>query len=77
MMLRDVMRMVAIGLIAGIAVAVGAARLVSSQLSGVGAGDPLSFALAAAVMAIVAALAGVVPARRATRVDPMAALRCE
>jgi predicted permease len=77
MILRDTLRVVAIGLLAGVAGALGASRLVSSQLFGVGAVDPLSFAAAAGTMVAVAAVAGLLPARRAMRIDPLTALREE
>jgi predicted permease len=64
---------VAIGLIGGLALA----RLMKSLLFGVSASDPLTFAAVAALLALVAMLACYVPARRATKVDPVVALRCE
>jgi predicted permease len=77
MILRDTLRIVAAGLIVGVAVALGASRLVASQLYGITAVDPLSFAVAASAMTGVAAIASLVPARRAAQVDPLTALRCE
>jgi ABC-type antimicrobial peptide transport system permease subunit len=50
---------------------------VQSQLFGLGAADPTSFIIAIVVLTAVAALAGLFPARRASRVDPMVALRYE
>jgi len=77
MILRNTAALVAAGLAIGIPVALGASRFVKSQLYNVGAADPLSFAAAALILAAVAAFAGFIPARRATRVDPMVALRYE
>jgi predicted permease len=77
MILVDTLRIVAIGLVAGMALAFGATRLVASQLYGITASDPLSFALAVGLMTVVATIAAFLPARRATRVDPLTALRCE
>ena len=67
--------------IAGIGLGLGAAllstRLLSHLMFGIGATDPLTFAGAAGVLALVAAGACLVPAARATRVDPVRALRGE
>jgi len=54
-----------------------AARLVASQLFGISAADPGAIVVATLMLLAVAALAGYLPARRATRVDPLVALRCE
>jgi predicted permease len=77
MVLRQGMFPVWIGLAAGLFVALSLGRLVSSLLYGVKATDPLTFAVVAATLAIAAALACYLPARRATRIDPLAALRYE
>ena len=64
---------IAIGLVGGFALT----GLIRSMLFGLAPHDPATFAGAALILAAVAALAGYLPARRASRVDPMVALRCE
>jgi putative ABC transport system permease protein len=64
---------VGIGLIGGLALA----RLMKSLLFGISATDPLTFAAVAALLTLVAMLACYIPARRAMKVDPVVALRCE
>jgi predicted permease len=68
---------VAIGVVLGAVIAGGLTRAIASMLFGVTPEDPLTFAAVALLVALVATLAGYLPARRATRVDPMVALRCE
>lgn len=70
-------RLVLIGVVVGTAGAVASTRLVSSLLFGVSALDPLVFAMAATLLALVGAGASYLPARRATAVDPIVALRTQ
>jgi predicted permease len=77
LILREVVRMMAIGLAIGLAVALAADRLVASLLFGVQATDPLVFAGAVLLLALIALLAGGLPAHRAASVDPVVALRYE
>jgi len=77
MVLGELSIVVAVGTTVGIAGALGAARLVASLLYGVSPYDPLTLTFAAGVLSLVAALAGYLPARRASRLDPMTALREE
>ncbi len=77
LVLRQTMLLVVIGVIIGLSVALGATRLIASFLYGLTPNDPLTIALAALLLLVVAALAGYLPARRASRVDPMVALRHE
>jgi len=77
MVLRDVAVLLAVGLAAGVGAALFATRLVASFLYGVTAHDPGILVISAALLAIVAAAAGYLPARRASRLDPMTALREE
>jgi putative ABC transport system permease protein len=61
----------------GLAAAYGMARLVASLVFGVSASDPATFIAIPLALAAAAALAIYIPARRAVRIDPMDALRCE
>jgi ABC-type antimicrobial peptide transport system permease subunit len=69
--------LVLIGVAIGLPAALAASRLTQGLLFGVTATDPLTMALAAVVMSVFATLAGYLPARRATGVDPLVALRYE
>src|SRR6266699_1898543 len=77
MVMREVLLLVAIGVVAGVSSALALTRVVQSQLFGLTPHDPLTLALATAALAFVACAAGYVPALRASRLDPMAALRYE
>jgi predicted permease len=77
MVLRESMLLVVIGALIGLGAALAATRLISSLLYGLSPTDPLTIGLAALLMLAVAALACYLPARRASQVDPMAALRME
>ena len=70
-------RMALIGVAVGIAVALGLTRLMSNQLFGISAHDPLTFAGVAILLTLVAIAACYIPARRAMRTDPIVALRYE
>jgi len=81
MVLRDAFVMAAVGVTIGIPAALAASRaarrVLDEVLFGLGPNDPISIATATAILMVVAVLAGYLPARRAARVDPMIALRCE
>jgi predicted permease len=77
MVLRQTLSLIGIGIAIGIPVALAAARLIASQLYGLKPSDPSTVVFAALTLAGVGLAAGYVPARRATKVDPMEALRYE
>lgn len=77
LVLRDSLRMVSLGIVLGAAVGFGVTRVMRTLLFGVGSGDPLTFVAVSALLAAVAVLASYLPALRATKVDPIVALRCE
>ena len=77
MMIGQGLRLAAIGVAIGVAGAFGVTRLIGSLLYDVTPTDPLSFAAVVTLMLGVAAAAAYLPARRATKVDPMVALRTE
>jgi predicted permease len=75
--LRDGLRLVLLGMLIGIALAIVAGRTMSSLLVGIGPADPWSLASVAALMLVVSAMALLIPVRRALKIDPAAALREE
>jgi ABC-type antimicrobial peptide transport system permease subunit len=77
LVLKETMLLVAVGVTIGLGAALATTRLISSLLFGLTPTDPLTIVVAALLMIAVAALAGYLPARKASRVDAMTALRCE
>jgi ABC-type antimicrobial peptide transport system permease subunit len=77
MVLKEVAVLALVGIAVGLPSGYGLGRLVESQLYGLTARDPLTFGVATATLLVAALLAGYVPAARATRVDPLVALRYE
>jgi ABC-type antimicrobial peptide transport system permease subunit len=77
MILRDVCLMAAVGLAIGIPLVLAGSRYVKSFLYGVTPTDPVAIALAIGILLTAGLLAGYVPARRASRIDPIGAMRCE
>jgi ABC-type antimicrobial peptide transport system permease subunit len=77
LVMRGALLQIAIGLAIGIPIALVGGHLMSSQLYGVSKYDPFTLAIAIAVLGVCAAIAGFVPARRASGIEPMTALRTE
>jgi predicted permease len=77
LVLRETVLVVACGVAVGVPVALWMARFVEGQLFAVRSRDPLAITGALLSLILVAALAGLIPARRASRIDPIHALRCE
>lgn len=75
MVLKETLGLIAIGLVVGVPAALGGAQMIRGQLFGVGTADPLTIAGTSLLLVAVAAIAGLIPARRAARVAPMSALR--
>jgi ABC-type antimicrobial peptide transport system permease subunit len=77
MILREGLSLASIGIVAGVLAAMLSTRALSGLLFGVTAMDPLTFSAVPVGLVVIALLASYLPARRATRVDPMAALRAD
>jgi predicted permease len=77
LVLRETLVLVLFGVAIGLPLAFASTRLIASHLFGVTPNDPTTIAMATVLLVIVALLACYLPARRAARVDPMVALRCE
>ena len=77
LVLSESVRLVGLGIIVGIALAIAGSRVVASLLFGLAPTDVMTMAVAAILLGLVAVTAGYLPARRASRVDPIVALRCD
>jgi putative ABC transport system permease protein len=77
MVLGESLGLLGVGIVLGLALAAGALRVLSSRLFGLSATDPLTFAASVSVLGVAVLLAGYLPARRASRVNPLVALRDE
>jgi ABC-type antimicrobial peptide transport system permease subunit len=77
LIVRQAMTLAAAGILLGVAGALYLARVMSSLLFGVGPRDPVIFAVVPLLFAVVALVAACVPARTATRISPVTALRSE
>ena len=77
LVMKEVLVLLSIGLVVGIPAGIGLGQYVSSQLYGIEPNDPWIAGLTVAVLAVVSAAAGMIPARRASRIDPILALRYE
>jgi putative ABC transport system permease protein len=77
LVLKQGMKLALFGIVIGVAASLAFMKVMKSMLFGLSATDPLTYALVVSLMAMVALLACYIPARRATRVNPMVALRTE
>jgi ABC-type antimicrobial peptide transport system permease subunit len=77
LVMREVLLLLGLGLAVGIPAALALGRFISAQLYGVKANDPWVAGIAVILLSLIAAMAGLVPARRASRIDPLHALRYE
>jgi predicted permease len=77
LVLRDTLMLVIVGVVTGIPAALAGARLLATELYEVTPNDPFTVSLGVVMLSVAALLAGYLPARRAARLDPLVALRCE
>jgi ABC-type antimicrobial peptide transport system permease subunit len=77
LVMREVLLLLTIGLAVGIPSAIGLGRFVSTQLYGIQPNDPWMAVGTMALLSLVSAAAGLIPAYAASRIDPILALRCE
>ena len=77
LVIRTGLRLVALGIVIGLAASIGLSRLIASQLWGVSAHDPVTLVIVPVLLLLIGVLACWIPARRATRVSPVSALRYE
>jgi ABC-type antimicrobial peptide transport system permease subunit len=77
LVMREVLLLLGLGLAVGIPASLALGRFISAQLYGVKENDPWVGGIAVIVLSLIAAIAGLVPARRASRIDPLLALRYE
>jgi ABC-type antimicrobial peptide transport system permease subunit len=75
--LREVAILIAIGLMVGFGTAMATTRMIATFLYGLQPNNPWTLGIASGILAMVSAIAGYIPARRASRLDPMIALREE
>jgi len=77
MVIGDGMRLVAVAVVVGLGLSLGASRFLRNQLFGIAATDAVTLVAVTAVLGVVALVACYIPARRASRVDPLVALRMD
>jgi ABC-type antimicrobial peptide transport system permease subunit len=77
LVMRESLRLVTVGMAIGVPVALASQRLVASMLFGLRPNDPATLIGGVVALLLVAAVAGYLPARRASRIDPMISLRYE
>ena len=77
MVICEALTLALIGVIAGVPCGIASSKLIAGMLFGVSSHDPLTFLTVSLMLMAIAAMAALIPARRAMRLDPMVALRCE